>query len=264
LSAPPAAVGSPVVYVVDDDPGMRQTVTEILARAGIAAEGFASGASVLAPNGAGRPDLAVVDQRLPDITGIALSDRLKTQDPDLAVILLTGYVSADNAIAAVGVVDDFLTKPVPPDGLVRSVRAGLERTALRRQNRQLIARLQELNRSLEATVAERTRELQDAHRQALEDQAIRERLQVQAEREALENRLHRSQRRARLQQPALSDPQLRRFRGRGHGRPAVRASRRRDDPGRRRAGRPAHPPAVDLRGRGENHARGPRSQHRGG
>jgi signal transduction histidine kinase len=202
LSAPPAAVGSPVVYVVDDDPGMRQTVTEILARAGIAAEGFASGASVLAPNGAGRPDLAVVDQRLPDITGIALSDRLKTQDPDLAVILLTGYVSADNAIAAVGVVDDFLTKPVPPDGLVRSVRAGLERTALRRQNRQLIARLQELNRSLEATVAERTRELQDAHRQALEDQAIRERLQVQAEREALENRLHRSQRMESLGQLA--------------------------------------------------------------
>jgi signal transduction histidine kinase len=205
LSAPPApdtAAGSPVVYVVDDDPGMRETVTEILARAGITAKSFASGASVLAPNGAGRPDLAVVDQRLPDITGIDLSDRLKTQDPDLAVILLTGYASADNAIAAVGLVDDYLTKPVPPDGLVRSVRAGVERTQLRRQNRQLIARLQEMNRSLEATVAERTRELQDAHRRALEDQAIRERLQAQAEREALENRLHRSQRMESLGQLA--------------------------------------------------------------
>jgi signal transduction histidine kinase len=192
--APDTATAPPVVYVVDDDPGMRQTVVDVLALAGIAAASFASGASALAPNGAGPPDLAVVDQRLPDTTGIALSARLKTEDPDLAVILLTGYASADNAIAAVGLVDNYLTKPMPPDGLVRSVKAGLERTHLRRQNRQLIARLQELNLSLEATVAERTRELQEAHRQALEDQAIQERLQAQAEREALENRLHQSQR----------------------------------------------------------------------
>jgi len=174
---------------------MRQTVVDILALAGIAAEGFASGASALAaPYGDGRPGLAVVDQRLPDTTGIALSTRLKSEDPDLAVILLTGYASADNAIAAVGLADDYLPPPVPPDDLVRSVRAGLDRTQLRRENRRLVTRLQELNFSLEATVAERTRELEDAHRRALKDQAIRERLQAQAERERLENRLHQSQR----------------------------------------------------------------------
>jgi signal transduction histidine kinase len=193
--APPDATpGSPAVHVVDDDPGMRQTVVEILALAGIAAEGFASGASALASQGTERPDLAVVDQRLPDTTGIALSTRLKAEDPDLAVILLTGYASADNAIAAVGLADDYLTKPVPPDDLVRSVRAGLERTQLRRENRRLVARLLEMNSSLEATVAERTRELEDAHRRALKDQAVRERLQAQAERERMENRLHQSQR----------------------------------------------------------------------
>src|SRR5216684_7290906 len=186
LPPPDTTPRSPVVYVVDDDPGMRQTVIAILALAGIAAEGFASGASALAPSTTDPPSLAVVDQRLPDTTGITLSARLKCEDPDLAVILLTGYASADNAIAAVGLVDDYLTKPVPPDDLVRSVRAGLERTQLRRENRRLVARLQEMNSSLEATVAERTRELEDAHRQALQDQAIRQRLQAQAERERLE------------------------------------------------------------------------------
>ncbi|SRR6266568_524649 len=112
MSARPAldtAANSPVVYVVDDDLSMGRTVVDILALAGIAAESFASGASVPAPNGVDRPDLAVVDQRLPDTTGIALSARLKTQDPDLAVILLTGYASTDSAIAAVGLVDDYLT-----------------------------------------------------------------------------------------------------------------------------------------------------------
>jgi two-component system, NtrC family, response regulator PilR len=127
-----SAAGSPAVYVVDDDPGMRQTVIDILALAGIAAAGFASGRAAEAGCGAGRPDLAVVDQRLPDTTGIALSASLKSADPDLGVILLTGYASADNAIAAVGVVDDYLTKPVPPDELVRSVKAGLDRTRIRR------------------------------------------------------------------------------------------------------------------------------------
>ena len=72
------------------------------------------------------------------------------------MILLTGYASADNAIAAVGLVDDYLTKPVPPEDLVRSVRAGIDQTLLRRENRRLVARLQELNSSLEATVAQRT------------------------------------------------------------------------------------------------------------
>src|SRR5216683_7705410 len=194
LPPPDTTPRSPVVYVVDDDAGMRQTVIDVLALAGIAAEGFGSGASALALRGSGRPDLAVVDQRLPDTTGITLSARLKSEDPDLAVILLTGYASAENAIAAVGLADDYLTKPVPPDDLTRSVRAGLERTQLRRENRRLVARLQELNSSLEATVAERTRELEDAHRQALKDQATRERLQAQADRERLENRLHQSQR----------------------------------------------------------------------
>jgi signal transduction histidine kinase len=194
-AAPPATlVGAVDVYVVDDDPGMRQTVIEILALAGISAQGFASGAAVLAPHGPDRPDLAVVDQWLPDTTGIDLSARLKSEDPDLAVVLLTGYASADNAIAAVGVVDDFLIKPVPPDDLVRRIRAALDRSRLRRENRRLVTRLREMNASLEATVAQRTRELEAAHRRAMADQVIKERLQAQAERERMANRLHQAQR----------------------------------------------------------------------
>jgi hypothetical protein len=173
---------------------MRETVTEILALAGVTAEGFGSGKSVQAALESARPDLAVVDQRLPDTTGLALATSLKSQDPDLGVVLLTGYVSAANAIAAVGLADDFLTKPVLPEDLVRNVMAGVDRTRLRRQNRRLVARLQELNSSLEETVAERTRELEEAHKRALEDHAAREQLQAQAERERVENRLHQSRR----------------------------------------------------------------------
>ncbi|MGH3225184.1 MAG: response regulator, partial [Streptosporangiaceae bacterium] len=194
LSRPDTLPGPPLIYVVDDDAGVRETVVEILRLSGIEAEGFGSGTAVQAALGGTRPDLVVVDQRLPDTTGIVLATGLKSRDPDLGVILLTGYVSADSAIAAVGLVDDYLTKPVPPDDLVRRVKAGVDRSRLRRENRYLVTRLQEMNSSLEATVAERTRELEAAHLRALEEQAARERLQAQAERERLENRLHQSQR----------------------------------------------------------------------
>jgi signal transduction histidine kinase len=197
MTHPPGAdtpATPPVVYIVDDDPGMRQTVIDILALAGVSAEGFGSGAGAQASCRNGRPDLVVVDQRLPDTTGITLSASLKSADPDLGVILLTGYASTDTAIAAVGVADDYLTKPAAPDQLVRSVKAGLERTRLRRENRQLVARLQELNSSLEATVGERTRELQAAHQQALKDQATKHRLLAEAATQRLENRLHQAER----------------------------------------------------------------------
>jgi signal transduction histidine kinase len=186
--------GWPLVYVIDNDAGMRETVTEILALAGVTTESFGSGKSVQTALESARPDLALVDQRLPDTTGLVLTARLKSQDPDLSVVLLTGYASAHNAVAAVGLADDYLTKPVLPEDLVRNVMAGIDRTRLRRENRRLVARLQEMNSSLEATVARRTRELEEAHKRELEDHAATERLQAQAERERLENRLHQSQR----------------------------------------------------------------------
>jgi signal transduction histidine kinase len=163
MSAPPppdTTPGPAVVHLVDDDPGIRSTVVEVLALSGIAAESFGSGAAVLEHRGTDRPDLVIVDQQLPDTTGIDLSISLRSEDPDLGVILLTGYASADNAIAAVGLVDDYLTKPARPEDLVRSVKAGLERARLRRDNRHLVGRLHEMNTALEETVAERTAALE--------------------------------------------------------------------------------------------------------
>ena len=191
LSCADGLSGPPLVYVIDDDTGMRETVTEILALAGVTAESFGSGKSVQTALERAQPDLALVDQRLPDTTGLALAASLKSHDPDMSVVLLTGYASADNAIAAVGLADDYLTKPVLPEDLVRNVIAGIDRTRLRRENRQLVARLQEMNSSLEATVAERTRELEEAHKRALEDHAAREQLQARAERERLEQQSRR-------------------------------------------------------------------------
>src|SRR5207247_3253536 len=114
---------------------MRETLVEILAAAGIDAEGAASAAAAAEMQQQLAPAVALVDQRLPDANGVELGALLKHRDTDLAVLLVTGYASLDNAIAAVWELDGFLTKPVPPAELVRVVRAALDTTRLRSENR---------------------------------------------------------------------------------------------------------------------------------
>jgi PAS domain S-box-containing protein len=79
--------------------------------------------------------VVVCDQRLPDMSGLDLCAAIRELDPDVSLILLTGHASLDTAIAAVGQIDQYLTKPAPPDDLVAAVLAGARRTARRRAER---------------------------------------------------------------------------------------------------------------------------------
>ncbi len=154
------------ILIVDDDEGTRDTLVDILVLAGLAAQAVGSAGEALTARMTAPPALAVIDYRLPDGTGLELAARFKREDPDLPVIVLTGNASLETAVAAVGQVDDYLTKPVVPEPFLRAVRAGLERRRLVSENRDLLKRLQEANLTLETRVRERTEAL--AH-QALHD-----------------------------------------------------------------------------------------------
>ncbi|MHB1444958.1 MAG: sensor histidine kinase [Acidimicrobiales bacterium] len=147
------------VLVVDDDPGMRDTLVSILMENGILAEAAGSGAAAIARAPGLHAAAVLVDQRLPDTLGIDLCGRLKAGDKDLQAILLTGYATLETAIAAVGHVDEFLTKPVPPEQLIRVVRAALARRRLRRENAALLEQLRQANFDLADSVAQRNRDL---------------------------------------------------------------------------------------------------------
>ena len=103
-----------LVLVVDDDIGLQETLCDILQSTGVDACAVGSANEATAWCDEQNPDLVVLDQRLPDASGLQLAALLKAKAPMLPVVLLTGYVSTDTAIAAVGLVDDYLTKPVPP------------------------------------------------------------------------------------------------------------------------------------------------------
>ncbi|MGH9002389.1 MAG: diguanylate cyclase domain-containing protein, partial [Acidimicrobiia bacterium] len=165
-SPPDPSAGPPVVLVVDDEEGTRDTISDILGLAGIPAWTVESAAGALDAVTTVSTVLAVIDYRLPDATGLELAARLKRDDADLPVIVLTGNASLETAVAAVGQVDEYLTKPVVPERLLRAVRAGIERRRLVGENRELLDRLQVANLTLESRVQERTEAL--AH-QALHD-----------------------------------------------------------------------------------------------
>ena len=147
------------VLVVDDDAGMRETLQDILATEEIESVTAASGAAAIAAFETGGIALALVDQRLPDIAGTDLAQELKSRDPDLPVLMLTGYASAETAMAAVGRADGFLVKPVRPELVLTAVKNGLDRRSLRHRNAELVHQLQQANEVLADNVRRRQNEL---------------------------------------------------------------------------------------------------------
>ncbi|HVX68320.1 MAG TPA: EAL domain-containing protein [Mycobacteriales bacterium] len=123
------------VLVVDDDPAMAGTLVEIFTGRGLAAIGVTSAGAAIIRERELHPAVVVCDQRLPDMSGLDLCATIRTMDPDVSLILLTGYASLDSAIAAVGQIDQYLTKPVPVDDLIESVEAGVARTEQRVRER---------------------------------------------------------------------------------------------------------------------------------
>ncbi len=133
------------VLVVDDDDGIRQSLIEVLASAGIRAVGAGRRDEALGLQAAYEPAVIVVDYRLPDGSGIDLARELKDRDPETPVLLLTGYASLDSAVAAVGQLDAYLIKPVVPQTFLQTIRNALARRGLVAENRNLVERLQRLN-----------------------------------------------------------------------------------------------------------------------
>jgi len=143
------------VLLVDDDATILAVVGEFLEGRGLATVRAASGAEALARLSEGGLSAAVIDLGLPGMDGIELSRRMRLASPDLPLIVLTGQGSLDTAVEAMrhGIFDFFEKATLDLAGLERSVRRGVEQTRMARENRQLLARLEDSNRLLKALQA---------------------------------------------------------------------------------------------------------------
>jgi DNA-binding NtrC family response regulator len=125
------------VLIVDDEEGLRHGLENLFTREGFTV--FTAGSYERAVDAAARypVDMAIVDIRLKgDRSGIDLLLELKRLEPDLVVLVITGYGSVDTAVASLkGGAADYFLKPIDNMKLLESVRRNLELRALATENR---------------------------------------------------------------------------------------------------------------------------------
>ena len=101
-----------VIWVVDDDEGVRDLLGLMLKDLGYRVELFAGGKDLLARLDAQSPDLFIVDVRMPEMSGMDLTRAITEKDPQAIVIILTGFPSIEDAVEAIQIgASDYLSKP---------------------------------------------------------------------------------------------------------------------------------------------------------
>ncbi len=132
------------IFVVDDEPAVRDSLQVLLGTYGFAVETYATAASFLDRADPQRPGCLVADVRMPGMTGIELQRELTRQGNPMPVIVITGHGDVPMAVDALKAgAMDFLEKPLNDEVLVRSIRAAMERDERSRAEGQELSRLSE-------------------------------------------------------------------------------------------------------------------------
>jgi FixJ family two-component response regulator len=121
---------SPLVFIVDDDPSVRKSLTRLLTSSGHAVEAFASAREFLARAPHPGPCCLVLDVRMPGLTGLELQERLVAGGRRMSIVFVTGHVDVPKSVQAMkGGAVDLLTKPVDATDLLAAVQRCLAKSA---------------------------------------------------------------------------------------------------------------------------------------
>ncbi len=116
---------SALVHVVDDDIAMRESLAFLLDAAGFAVRLYESARPFL-ENETAAIGCVLTDIRMPDIDGLELLRRIRAEDRDLPVIVMTGHGDVPLAVEAMKLgASDFIEKPFDDEQLLRAVRSAL-------------------------------------------------------------------------------------------------------------------------------------------
>lgn len=141
-SAPPPAAARPKLMVVDDEPGFRELVSRVF-RDDYDVVAAADGEEAVLKAGGRDIDVVVSDMTMPKLGGLGMLKALKEIDPQIEVILVTGYATLENAVESMrwGAYD-YITKPFDIEELARLAARALDKRRLNRQ----VDRLREIHR----------------------------------------------------------------------------------------------------------------------
>ncbi len=135
------------IVVIDDDPVMRLSCEKILKKDGYQVETYEDGAHGLTGIEKNKPDLLVVDLKMPKIGGMEVIKRVHEIDAEICIVVITGYATIGTAVEAMKAgAYDFLPKPFTPDELRLIVKRGMERRELSQKTLQLKREKENLER----------------------------------------------------------------------------------------------------------------------
>jgi DNA-binding response OmpR family regulator len=116
------------ILVVDDEPQIVRVVRSYLEKAGYQVAIAANGRDALFTARDVKPDLVVLDLQMPEMDGLEFTRRIRAEQPEIAIIMLTARVDEMDRILGLELgADDYMTKPFSPRELVARVRAVLRR-----------------------------------------------------------------------------------------------------------------------------------------
>ena len=119
----------PVVFVLDDDPHVRESLGSLIDAAGWQAHAFASAQEFLARPPARAPNCLVLDVSLPDLNGLDLQQRIANDRSEMPIIFITGHGNVPMSVRAMKAgAMEFLTKPFRGDEMLRAIGQALERS----------------------------------------------------------------------------------------------------------------------------------------
>ncbi|MGH9870568.1 MAG: sigma-54-dependent transcriptional regulator [Candidatus Polarisedimenticolia bacterium] len=155
------------ILIADDDPDIREVLSDRLMAEGFAVQTAGDGAEALAMVRADPPDVLLLDLMMPKIGGMEVLDTLRNEGLDVTALVITAAGTVARAVEAMKKgAYDFLTKPFDPQQVLLTVRKALEREGLRRTNRLLVSQLREKEPSLLSSSPMMMAVLQTARRAA--------------------------------------------------------------------------------------------------
>jgi len=134
----------PIVFIVDDDPSIREALTSLLRSVGLSVETFGSAREFLTRQQLDTPGCLVLDVRLPGLSGLDLQHELAAAQINLPIIFITGHGDIPMTVRAMkaGAVE-FLTKPFRDQDLLDAIQQAIDRDRVVRHQRAELAGLRQ-------------------------------------------------------------------------------------------------------------------------
>jgi FixJ family two-component response regulator len=141
--------GTPTVFVIDDDAGVRASIQGLLKSAGLRSESFETAEGFLRSKRPDGPSCLVLDVSLPGINGLEFQRELADAGVRTPIIFITGHGDIPMTVKAMksGAVE-FLTKPFLDEDLLNAIRQALDRDRMTRQQQNALADLHRRHKAL--------------------------------------------------------------------------------------------------------------------